>query len=264
MLSPFPGMDPWLERPSIWPDVHLNLIVSLQNELVRLVSPRYYVAIRQRKVFDLAPSELDFIVRKSPAAKRNVSDDDNLKSKQTTPVEPIIVEVPIREKIPEDYLEVVETATHQVVTVIEILSLSNKTPGVDRKRYEAKRERIFCTGKNLVEIDLRRDGEPMPFRFLQANGRRSQYRILVKRGEHWSRAYLYPFNVRDPIPIFPLPLKPDDAEPPVRLGEVIKKIYDQSGYDLRIDYSRPPEPPLSEADAQWAKEVLRAQGAMVS
>jgi Protein of unknown function (DUF4058) len=264
MPIPFPGMDPWLERPGLWPEVHLNLIVSLQNELVRLVRPRYYVAIGQRKVFDVAPSELNFIVRKSPATKRNVPDDDNVKPKQTTLTEPVIVEVPIREKIPEDYLEVVETSTHQVVTVIEILSLSNKTPGVDRKRYEAKRERIFRSGKNLVEIDLRRDGEPMPFRFLQANVHISQYRILVKRGEHWRRAYLYPFNVRDPLPIFPLPLKPGDAEPPVRLGEVLKKIYDQSGYDLRIDYSQPPEPPLSEADAQWAKEVLRAQGAVIS
>lgn len=264
MPIPFPGMDPWLERSGIWPDVHLNLIVSLQNELVRLVSPRYYVAIRQRKVFDIAPPELNFIRRKSPAVKRNVPDDDNLKSKQTTPAEPIIVEVPVREKISEDYLEVVETSTHQVVTVIEILSPNNKTPGVDRKRYEAKRERIFRTGKNLVEIDLRRDGELMPFKFLQTNGRTSQYRILVKRGEHWSRAYLYPFNVRDPIPIFPLPLKPGDAEPPVRLGEVLKKIYEQSGYDLRIDYRQPPEPPLSEADMTWAKEVLRTQGAMIS
>jgi hypothetical protein len=124
--------------------------------------------------------------------------------------------------------------------------------------------RIFRTGKNLVEIDLRRDGEPMPFRFLQANGYISQYRILVKRGEHWKRAYLYPFSVRDPIPVFPLPLQPGDAEPSVRLGEVLKKIYDQSEYDLRIDYRQPPEPPLSEADMSWAREVLQARGAVIS
>ncbi len=260
----FPGMDPWLERPGLWPDVHLNLIVSLQNALIRLVKPRYYIAIRQRMVFDIAPSELNFILRKSPAVKRNAPDDENPKPKQTTPTEPVIVGVPVREKIPEDYLEIVEASTHQVVTIIEILSPSNKTPGADRKRYESKRERIFRTSKNLVEIDLRRDGEPMPFTFLQRNGRMNHYRILVKRGEDFRRAFLYPFSVRDPIPIFPLPLQPGDAEPPVRLGEVLKKIYDQSGYDLRVDYRRPPEPPLSEADMAWAMEVLRAQGAMAS
>jgi hypothetical protein len=26
MLSPFPGMDPYLESPAIWPDVHHEII----------------------------------------------------------------------------------------------------------------------------------------------------------------------------------------------------------------------------------------------
>ena len=30
MPSPFPGMDPFLEDPSFWPDVHLNLIAEIQ------------------------------------------------------------------------------------------------------------------------------------------------------------------------------------------------------------------------------------------
>jgi hypothetical protein len=26
MRPPFPGMDPWLEHPALWPDVHNRLI----------------------------------------------------------------------------------------------------------------------------------------------------------------------------------------------------------------------------------------------
>ena len=29
MRPPFPGMDPWLEHPAIWPDVHNRLITAI-------------------------------------------------------------------------------------------------------------------------------------------------------------------------------------------------------------------------------------------
>ncbi|MFQ5859422.1 MAG: DUF4058 family protein, partial [Anaerolineae bacterium] len=29
MPSPFPAMDPYLERPTIWPDVHFELIRAI-------------------------------------------------------------------------------------------------------------------------------------------------------------------------------------------------------------------------------------------
>jgi len=173
MTGPFSGMDPWLERPTLWPGVHDNLIISLQRALAPLIGPRYYVDVRQRLV-------------------------------------------------PEDYWEIVEAATEQVVTVIEILSLSNKMSGKDRRVYEYKRERIFRTPTHLVEIDLLRAGEPMPVTFLQTNGHTDHYRIPIKRGDRGRRAYLYPFNVREVIPVFALPLQPGDHEPPVRLGEALK------------------------------------------
>ena len=264
MPSPFPGMNPWLERPGLWPDVHDSLVVALRRALAPLVSPRYYIALRQRMVFAIMPSEPAFILPDVSVLEQSVLA-EALKLEKAVLAEPVIVEVPVREKIPEDYLEVVEASTHLVVTVIEILSLSNKTPGKDRRAYEYKRERIFQTPTHLVEIDLLRDGEPMPFTLrTQTNGHLSHYRILVKRGDYGRRACLYPFSVRDPIPIFPLPLQSGDTEPPIRLGEVIKQLYDEGRYNLRIDYSQPLEPPLGEADAQWAKEILRAQGTMIS
>ncbi len=257
MLSPFPGMNPWLERPGLWPDVHTNLITALQEVLAPLVRPRYYVAVQQRTVISVVPPDPHPIF-----PDLSVVEDggpfQNKESSTAVLAQPIIVEVPAQETIKEVYLEVVEVESHQVITVIEILSHSNKRPGKDRRTYESKRERIFRTLTHLVEIDLLRDGEPMPFAFLQTNGHMNHYRILLKRGDHWRRAHLYPFNVRDLIPAFPLPLQPGDVEPPIRLGEVLKVLYDKRGYDLRIDYSRPPEPPLNEADAQWAKEILRA------
>ena len=37
-------------------------------------------------------------------------------------------------------------------------------------------------------------------------------------------------------------------------------VYDRAGLEMAIDYNREPVPPLSEADAAWANELLQQQG----
>jgi len=258
MPSPFPGMDPWLERTTLWPDVHDSLILALRRTLTPLLRPRYFVAVRQRTVMAVLPAEPEPVYPDLAVVENFRSYPNTSESWSTALDEPVVVGLPAPVMIQEDYLEVVELADKQVVTVIEILSPSNKCAGKDRKKYEAKRNRIFQTATSLVEIDLLRDGEPMPFALFQTNGEQRHYRILVKRGDQAGRAFVYPFKVRQPIPIFPLPLQAGDVEPPVQMGKILQDIYDEGGYDMRIDYNGPPEPPLSENDAQWAAEILRA------
>src|SRR5271155_269359 len=48
MPSPFPGMDPYLESPVIWPDVHLNLISGIQAALNPGLRPRYVARVELR------------------------------------------------------------------------------------------------------------------------------------------------------------------------------------------------------------------------
>jgi AraC-like DNA-binding protein len=204
MPIPFPGMDPWLERPGLWPDVHENLIIRLQDQLAPLLRPRYYLAVQQRTVVAVAPLDPNPIFPDLAVVERDKSLLDREYS-EASGVEPVVVGIPFQETITEDYLEVVEVATHRVVTIVEILSPSNKRAGEDREAYISKREKIFRAQINLVEIDLLRDWPPMPFTFLQANGHSSHYRILVKRGKNLRHAFLYSFSVRDPIPIFSLP-----------------------------------------------------------
>jgi Protein of unknown function (DUF4058) len=45
MPSPFPGMDPYLESPGLWPDVHHQLISEFQALLVAQLRPRYYATV---------------------------------------------------------------------------------------------------------------------------------------------------------------------------------------------------------------------------
>jgi len=85
---------------------------------------------------------------------------------------------------------------------------------------------------------------------------RSDYRILLSRGSQRPRAQLYVFGLREPIPAFPLPLLPGDAEPLVELKPILHDVYGRAAYDLRLDYSRAPVPPLREEDAAWAKTLI--------
>src|SRR5215467_14007979 len=62
MPSPFPGMDPYLERRNIWPDVHSALIVTTQNALAPQVAPTYYVAIEER-IYIVALDSAEFVER---------------------------------------------------------------------------------------------------------------------------------------------------------------------------------------------------------
>ncbi len=48
MPSPFPGMDPYLEKPSRWPGVHHELISVIGATLTELLRPKYFVEVGER------------------------------------------------------------------------------------------------------------------------------------------------------------------------------------------------------------------------
>lgn len=85
---------------------------------------------------------------------------------------------------------------------------------------------------------------------------RSDYRILVSPESKRPTAYLYPFNLRDPISTVPLPLLPGDPEPTMELNSIMHGMVERARYDLRLKYARAPIPPLSEGDAAWARTIV--------
>src|SRR4030095_15443358 len=62
MQSPFPGMDPYLEHPALWPDVHNRLIAALANDVSERVAPRYYVGL-ERRTYLLKEADIVFVGR---------------------------------------------------------------------------------------------------------------------------------------------------------------------------------------------------------
>lgn len=58
MRSPFPGMDPYLEAPEVWPEVHSRLSVAIADQLGEQLSDPYRVAIEKRIYIDGAEADL--------------------------------------------------------------------------------------------------------------------------------------------------------------------------------------------------------------
>ncbi|MBM3236668.1 DUF4058 family protein [Candidatus Poribacteria bacterium] len=258
MPSPFPGMDPYLEGRNIWPDVHNALIVAIRDALAPQVAPRYYVRIEQRAYIIEVDGE-EFVGRPDVVIIAAPSDAELYGGSGVgTAIASVAqtVNLPLFEKVREGYLEIRDRKTHEVITVIEVLSPTNKVPGEGRREYEAKRRQLLYTLTNLVEIDLLRVGEPMEMKPLP----NSDYRILVRAGWERPKARLYAFSVRQPIPDLPVPLRRGEKEVLLSLGKLLSEIYDRARYDISIDYRQPPEPPLTPEDAAWADELLRAKG----
>lgn len=146
------------------------------------------------------------------------------------------IRLPIPIEVKERYLEVREVGTHQVIAIIEVLSPKNKRKGKGRATYEKKRHRVLGSSSHLVEIDLLQENTPMPMIGVEETG---DYRIVVSRATTRPMADLYGFQLRESIPRFSLPLKPDDPELEVDLQAILLGVYGRGSYDFRIDYRQP-------------------------
>ncbi|MEC4813124.1 MAG: DUF4058 family protein [Scytonema sp. PMC 1069.18] len=258
MPSPFPGMNPYLEHPELWVEFHHWLITLIAEFLVPQLRPKYRVAIEKR-VYKMTDENSVLIGIPDVSVGRSRLDTEETSSIAiaSPPVKPVTVTVPIPEEVRESYLEVREVGTGEVVTVIEILSPKNKRSGEGRKAYETKRHAVLGGLTHLVEIDLLRSGQPMS---IVGYDIKSHYRLLVSRSEHRPKAELYPFGLQEAIPSFPLPLRREDTEPLIDLQALLHQVYDRAGFDLAIDYTREPVPPLLETDADWVNVLLQQQG----
>ena len=256
MPTPFPGMDPYLEHPHLWPNVHHSLITAIRDDLSVRLRPKYFVDIEIETVIALP---LDPPYRPVPdvVVVRPGDPPGGIHEAVAAYEAPGPESVELPEARRQGYLEIRTVADDTVVTVVELLSPFNKRAGLGRANYERKRFRILRSRAHFVEIDLLRAGQPMP---MSRRGRRSDYRVLVSPCELRPSATLYAFDVNQAIPRFPIPLLAGDDAPDLDLGPILRAVYDRAGYDMRIDYRREPVPPLRLAATAWADGLLRAAG----
>jgi hypothetical protein len=244
MPSPFPGMDPYLEG-YLWPDVHHRLATQISDQLNPLIRPRYVARIAVQVVTDENPQgeigimypDVEVFRAQSRAESQPLAAGGLLVAEPTEAT--VSVPLPVIEvRIPS--VEIRDTAQNQLVTSIEILSPVNKRePGLSK--YREKCRQLKAAGVHVLEIDLLRRGQRS---LVSPHIPESAYRMTLTRANA-QRADVWAIQVRDPLPILPVPLRPPDPDVLLDLGLALRTIYDRAAYDLSINYDEaPPPPPL--------------------
>jgi hypothetical protein len=259
MKSPFPGMDPYLEEH--WRDIHHRFLTYACDELQEHL-PRDLRARLEERVFvepefgDGRGIYPDVRVVEYPGRGGGTA-----LATEAAVAQPLVIHGEI-EPATEGFIEIIDVATgNRVVTVIELLSDSNKQPGEGQDQYRKKQRECVQGGASLVEIDLLRSGKRVlavpSTRIPPAH--RTTYQVCVTRGWRPRSFEVYRVPLREPLPTIGVPLRPTDPDAPLNLQVLIDRCYHNGRYD-DLNYRADPSPPLERTDAAWADKLLVAQG----
>lgn len=247
-------MNPFLEQEDTWEDFHHNFLTRAQEALNTQVGSDYLVKVEARVyIRALSDEERRFFGRADVAVSAfGESGAGAAVASIAAPVELVLPEV---EHVRESWLEVRDRRDRRVITVIELLSPTNKKRGPDRDAYLSKRNIVLGSQTNLVEIDLRRGGKRPALPLLPD----CDYYVLVSPYEQRPRTGFWPIGLRDRLPSVPVPLQVPDSPVILDLQTVLDETYEAAGYGKYI-YAESPEPPLSSDDLAWARQFLPHPG----
>jgi hypothetical protein len=258
-------MDPWLEHPAVFPDIHDSLIIYTRDALNALLPSPYRANTATRVWVEVSQHRIgpDVKVLRSdgPARKR---DGGGVAVAEPVGVAPIIVHVP-HDEMREPFVEIRLEDGQRLATAIEVLSLTNKKSGEHGRDLYLKKQQELLNGQvNLVEIDLLRGGlhtTAVPQERLRANAGTFDYHICVRRYDQWEDYAVYAWRLAERVPDIAIPLLPDDAPILLSLQPLLDRAYDNGRYGEILKYRhRPPQPLLTDAQREWAEHILSEKG----
>jgi hypothetical protein len=269
MPSPFPGMDPYLENPEIFPDFHDSVITYLREALQASLPAPYFAALGRRVWIQVSRRSVgpDVQIQRARAAVTSPRPAAATTSAVATQLvaRPFMVKVAhdeFREPFVEIYARIDDGK--RLVTSIEVLSLSNKTPGEQgRELYLRKQKEILASRAHLVEIDLLRAGEHVSAVPLEAGTDVCgdfDYHVSVHRYDDRETFFVYPIALEERLPPVAIPLLPGDSPVTLDLQAVFDRCYDAGPYLREIDYAVDKViPPLNPDQNAWVTGILHAQ-----
>ena len=256
ICSPFPGMDPYLEAPSIWPDVHTSLMSIFREQLNLLLAPKYLAELETQVVIDRVDDAPQMALPDVSVTTSSVPTDVSAPMAVAEPV-PLRVRVPLERPTRLVSVYIRQRDNEQLVAVIKLLSPVNKRRGQGREEYIAKRRTFLASPVQVIEIDLLRSFPRMPFDDPLPP---ADYLVMVCTAEERPNSSVWPISVRQALPTIPIPLLPPDPSVPLDMGQALRTAYTRARYDLRVDYTKPLVPPLALADAAWAATLFQPPG----
>ena len=265
MKSPFPGMDPFMELR--WVHLHTSLTTYICDQLQAQLPSDLLAQSNERIVMELADDEgMRSIVG---SARPDVGVIEAASTTIAPPLASHLVDAApsgvlideFDDPVSEPYIEIVDAQTRaKIITVIELVSPTNKLAGKGREPYLTKQEATLKAKINLVEIDLTREGDrtaimpwcrqlPLPWPTYLAGVHR-QFGLPKSRLEY----HALPMEL--PLKPIAIPLRPGDRDIVLQLQPLIEQAYERGRYD-RTDYEAKLTPPLSYAEQEFLKQRLR-------
>ncbi|RUL87897.1 DUF4058 family protein [Tautonia sociabilis] len=251
MPSSFPGMNPYLEQDDAWHDVHERFRPAVAEELGAQLVPTSIVKIDEHVSVHGAPEEPRHFAGRADLTVGPGKGFAEARAGVGVLEAPALIDLPEVETERLAFVEIRDRRNRELITIIELLSPSNKRAGPDRDQYLAKRGRLQAGTVHDVEIDLLRGGQPMP----------AEHRppcadsVTVSRAERRPKAEFWPIGLREPLPTIPVPVRAPDPDARLDLQRILHRIYDAAGYQYDIDDGHP-DPPLSPEDAAWAASLI--------
>jgi hypothetical protein len=263
-------MDPYLENPAIFPDLHDSLIAYLREALNATLPAPYYAGSASRTWVEFSHRgigpDVNVLRPEVPGHVPEEGESEGGVATLTVQVEPVVIHIPfVEEEAREPFLEIyAQPGGERVVATVEILSRSNKTPGEHgRDLYRKKQREALCSQVHLIEIDLLRGGThttAVPLDSALARTGRFDYHVCIHQFDRQEDYIIYPIHLQQRLPLLPVPLLPGDPPVKVDLQAVLDRCYDTGKYSRRVRYrERQPVPPLRPEQTAWAEQLLRAK-----
>lgn len=223
MPLPLPGMDPYLEDSTLWPNFRRHLLASLRDVIVPSLGVEYRIRGESRNFIS------EFIL--------------------FTTVE--------RHGHEEEFLEIRSRVNRKLITLIDVTSIATRTTTAGREAYLATRRAALEEQAAYVEIDLITQGKPI-LDFDRSGLPQHDHTITVTRTATPDRYEIYTAGVRKRLPKFKLPLASDDRDMVLDLQAIFANAYAAGAFELLVNYQRalPAEVKLNAADRDWVMEQV--------
>lgn len=252
MPSPFPGMNPYLERQEEWDTFHPHFLVECVKRLVKQVAPQYQVRSGTRLYIHEPSAEERRLFAQADIGITYPHSSNSTGTTVATLTAPMYRTIPFSVETERvNYVEIRASKGNDVVTVIELLSRTNKIPRTDRDVFVQKRGEILRSSCHYVEINLLRAGRPMPF----SPPIQGPFYVAISRANERDRVGTWEWGLHDPLPTIPIPLREPDRDVELDLKSILDTVYDDGGF-ARMIYDHPPEPALTAEDEGWAKSLV--------
>jgi len=258
MTRRFPGVDPFLEDPAFWRDFHESFIIYARDAISGMLPDSYDVRIDERINLMGASGQPDAQILPDLTLSRDEQSalwSSGASGTAPGVAEPVTIPVMMLDEERESFLEIIHRPTRELVTVLELLSPTNKT-GAGYHDYLTKRNSVLREPVHLVELDFLLGGKRLPMRRALPPG---ECFAIVSRHHTRPDAEVYAWSLRVPLTAIRIPLRAPDPDLILNLAAIYEETFRRGRYERSLRYGQPLQAPLPPAAAEWI--AARAGGA---